>query len=128
MDRRKQKRMRECNTCNKTKKSHKFKNENKKTCLKCETRWWRIFLRLAVQERKLTPIERLANWVGYIGSGFLMISPYLLVFDGLGAYTYIVGALLSTPQVWVSKHWNIVMLNFNLLVGYGIYIYNITTG
>ena len=115
--------MRKCNLCNKSKKEHKFKSSDKKTCLKCETRWWTKLLRLMVKERQLTPVERLANRVGYMGSGFIMVSPYLLVLDGLGAYTYIVGAILSMPQVWVSKHWNIVALNVNLLVGYGIYIY-----
>jgi hypothetical protein len=119
---------RECNVCREEKRDVKFKHAGKKTCIKCETRWWRIFLRLLVKERKLTPIERLANRLGYMGSSFLMLSPYLLPYDGLGAYTYIVGAVLSTPQVWVSKHWNIVMLNLNLLVGYGIYIYKMTTG
>ena len=58
-----------------------------------------------------------------MGSAFIMLSPYLLPYDNIGAYTYIVGAILSIPQVWVSKHWNIVIINFNLLIGYGIYIY-----
>jgi hypothetical protein len=59
-----------------------------------------------------------------MGSAFIMMSPYLLPYDGIGAYTYIVGALLSIPQVWVAKAWNIVFLNFNLLFGYGLYILN----
>lgn len=118
-----QEHMRVCNVCGKTKRDHKFKHEYKKTCLKCETRWWRKLLRILVQERRLTPVERLANRSGYMGSGFLMISPYLLPYDGLGAYTYLIGAALAMPQVWVAKQWNIVALNFNLLIGYGIYIY-----
>ena len=60
-----------------------------------------------------------------MGSGFLMISPYLLPYDGIGAYTYLLGALLSLPQVWIAKQWNIVILNFNLLIGYGIYIFQL---
>ena len=115
--------MRRCNVCGKDKRDIKFKHEYKKTCLKCETIWWRQMLRRMVQERRLTPVERLANRSGYMGSAFLMVSPYLLPYDGLGAYTYLIGALLSLPQVWVAKQWNIVALNFNLLVGYGIYIY-----
>ena len=115
--------MKKCNVCGKEKKDSKFKHENKKTCLKCETRWHMRLLRLMVLERRLTPLERIANRLGYMGSSFLMISPYLLPYDGLGAYTYLAGALLSTPQVWVAKQWNIVALNFNLLVGYGIYIF-----
>ena len=120
--------MRRCNVCGKERPSSKYKHAKKKTCLKCETIWWRQVLRSMVKERQLTPVERLANRSGYMGSAFLMLSPYLLPFDGLGAYTYLVGAILSMPQVWVAKQWNIVALNFNLLVGYGIYIYKMTIG
>jgi len=115
--------VKKCNVCGKEKKDSKFKHENKKTCLKCETRWYMRLLRLMVLERRLTPLERITNRLGYMGSSFLMVSPYLLPYDGLGAYTYLAGALLSTPQVWVAKQWNIVALNFNLIVGYGIYIF-----
>jgi hypothetical protein len=83
----------------------------------------RKLLKALVKDRRLDPVERLANRIGYMGSAFIMLSPYLLPYDNIGAYTYIVGAILSIPQVWVSKHWNIVIINFNLLIGYGIYIY-----
>lgn len=116
--------MRECNVCGKQKKDSKFKHETKKTCLKCETRWWRQILRTMVMERRLTPVERLANRMGYMGSAFIMLSPYLLTYDGVGAYTYLLGAMLSLPQVWIAKQWNIVVVNFNLLIGYGLYIIN----
>lgn len=83
----------------------------------------RKLLKALVKDRRLDPVERLANRLGYMGSAFIMLSPYLLPYDNIGAYTYIIGAILSIPQVWVSKHWNIVIINFNLLIGYGIYIY-----
>jgi hypothetical protein len=83
----------------------------------------RKLLKALVKDRRLDPVERLANRLGYMGSAFIMLSPYLLPYDNIGDYTYIVGAILSIPQVWVSKHWNIVIINFNLLIGYGIYIY-----
>lgn len=83
----------------------------------------RKLLKALVKDRRLDPAERLANRLGYMGSAFIMLSPYLLPYDNIGAYTYIIGAILSIPQVWVSKHWNIVIINFNLLIGYGIYIY-----
>ena len=76
-----------------------------------------------VKERKLTPLERLSNRLGYMGAGFIMISPYLLP-NSIGAITYIVGGILAIPQVWIAKQWNIVIVNFNLLIGYGIYIFN----
>lgn len=112
-----------CNVCGKEKKYTKFKHDDKLTCLKCETRWWRRFLRLLVLERKLTAAERLSNRLGYMGSAFIMMSPYLLPYDNIGAYTYITGALLSLPQVWLSKHWNLVVINLNLLIGYGLYLF-----
>jgi len=76
-----------------------------------------------VVDKKLTPLERLGNRLGYMGTAFIMISPYLLVY-GIGAYTYIIGALLSIPQVWIAKQWNLVTVNVNLLLGYGLYIFN----
>ena len=114
--------MRVCNVCNEEKRDIKFKHEGKKTCLRCETRWWRQILRAMVIERRLTPVERIANRAGYMGSAFIMMSPYLLKYDNLGAYTYVIGALLTIPQVWIAKQWNIVALNINLLIGYGLYI------
>jgi hypothetical protein len=116
--------MRECNVCGRNKRDQKFKHEYKKTCLKCETRWYRQILRVLVKERRLTPVERLGNRLGYMGSAFIMSSPYLLKYDNIGAYTYLAGALLSLPQVWIAKQWNIVIVNFNLLIGYGLYILN----
>ena len=76
-----------------------------------------------VLERKLTPVERMANRLGYMGSAFIMVSPYLLPYDNIGAYTYLVGAILSVPQTITLKAWNIFIINLNLLVGYGIYIW-----
>ena len=117
--------MRKCNICGQKKLNIFFKNNKKKTCRHCEFRWYRSFLRYLVKSRKLSPVERIGNRLGYMGSGFLMISPYLLPYDGIGAYTYLMGALLSLPQVWIAKQWNIVILNFNLLIGYGIYIFQL---
>jgi len=115
--------MRECNVCKKPRKDSKFKNETKLTCSKCEDRPWRKFLRLLVKERQLTPKERLGNRLGYMGTAFIMMSPYLLPYDNIGAYTYIVGAILCTPQVWLAKQWNLVVVNINLLIGYGAYLF-----
>ena len=101
-----------------------FYKKNKKTCRGCERTFANWLLRLLVQSRKLTPIERLGNRLGYMGSAFIMLSPYLLPYDNMGAYTYLIGAVLSLPQVWIAKQWNLVIINFNLLIGYGLYIFN----
>jgi len=76
-----------------------------------------------VINRRLTASERLGNRMGYMGSAFIMMSPYLLPYDNLGAYTYLIGAVLSIPQVFLAKQWNLVIINLNLLVGYGLYLY-----
>ena len=114
--------MRKCNKCHKEKNTSKFRY-GKRTCKKCEYRWYQRFLRALVIQRRLSPIERLANRLGYMGTAFIMMSPYLLKVDNIGAYTYLIGACLSIPQVWVAKQWNIVLLNFNLLIGYGSYLF-----
>ena len=82
------------------------------------------FIKSLVKSRKLTPTERLGNRMGYMGTAFIMMSPYLLPYDNIGAYTYLAGAVLSLPQVWIAKQWNIVAVNINLLVGYGVYLWN----
>ena len=75
----------------------------------------RKFLRSLVKERKLKPVERLGNRLGYMGTGFIMMSPYLLPYDNMGAYTYLAGALLSLPQVWLAKQWNLAFYYFYLI-------------
>ena len=109
--------MRQCNICKKKKNNVKFKHDGKKTCLKCEFRWKKSFLRLLVQDRRLSAKERIANRLGYMGTAFIMISPYLLPYGNIGAVTYIIGGIVSTPQVFVAKQWNLVMVNLNVRVG-----------
>ena len=84
---------------------------------------YRSFLKNLVLDRKLSPVERLGNRMGYMGSAFIMMSPYLLPYDNIGVYTYLIGAVLSIPQVWLAKQWNLVIINMNLLLGYGIYLF-----
>lgn len=81
-------------------------------------------LKKLVKERKLSPLERLSNRLGYMGAGFIMISPYLLP-DSIGAITYIAGGILAIPQVWIAKQWNLVIVNLNVTIGYLIYLYNV---
>ena len=104
--------MKQCNICKKRKKDSKFKHAGKKTCSRCEFRWKKSFLRLLVQDRRLSAKERIANRLGYMGTAFIMMSPYLLPY----------GNIVSTPQVWVAKQWNLVAVNVNVTLGYIIYI------
>ena len=85
----------------------------------------RKILATMVKERKLTPLERISNRLGYMGAAFIMISPYLLPYGRIGAITYIIGGLLATPQVWIAKQWNLVLVNVNVTIGYIIYLYGL---
>ena len=86
------------------------------------------FLSKLVADKTLTPLERLCNRLGYMGTAFLMMSPYLLAYNNVGVYTYLIGGTLSIPQVWLARQWNLVALHTNLLVGYGFYLYVYLTG
>jgi hypothetical protein len=114
--------MKKCNKCSKRLPTTMFRSKEIKTCKRCEFRWYQRFLRVLVKERKLSPIERLSNRLGYMGTGFIMISPHILSYDLLGAYTYVIGGVLSMPQVFVAKQWNLVLVNLNVSIGYLIYI------
>ena len=72
-----------------------------------------------VSSRKLTPVERIANRLGYMGTAFMMMSPHLLP-DSLGVYTYMIAGLISIPQVWIAKQWNLVLVNVNVMIAYSI--------
>ena len=115
--------MRKCNKCDKEKETSKFRY-GKRTCKKCEYRFKQRFLRALVKDRRLTASERIANRLGYMGTAFIMMSPYLLPYGKIGVTTYIIGGIISTPQVFVAKQWNLVAVNINLTIGYLIYLYN----
>jgi hypothetical protein len=83
----------------------------------------RKFLEYLVKQRKLSALERLSNRLGYSAAALIMVSPYLLKYDNIGAYTYIVGGILALPQVWIAKQWNLVIVNLNVTLGYIIYLY-----
>ena len=74
-------------------------------------------LRSLVKERRLTPLERLSNRLGYMGTGFFITAPHLLPQDS-GMVVYILAGLLSLPQVFVAKQWNLVLVNLNVMMAY----------
>jgi hypothetical protein len=77
----------------------------------------KTLLRSLVKERRLTPLERLANRLGYMGTGFFITAPHLLPQDS-GLVVYILAGLLSLPQVFVAKQWNLVLVNLNVMFAY----------
>jgi len=74
-------------------------------------------LKSLVKERRLTPLERLANRLGYMGTGFFITAPHLLP-QSSGMVVYILAGLLSLPQVFVAKQWNLVLVNLNVMFAY----------
>ena len=79
-------------------------------------------LKNLVKDRRLTVNERLSGRLGYMGTAFIMIGPYILSYGNIGAISYIIGGILCTPQVWVAKQWNLVAVNVNVIIGYLFYI------
>jgi len=54
-----------------------------------------------------------------MGTAFMMMSPHLLP-DQMGMVTYIIAGILSIPQVFVAKQWNLVLVNLNVAIAYTI--------
>ena len=66
------------------------------------------WLQYLVRDRKLTPRERLASRIGYMGAGFLIAAQWTIE-----PALYILGFLCVLVQVVVRKQWNLVALNVN---------------
>ena len=111
--------MRKCNKCKHSKPNFLFKNEEKKTCRKCEFKWWHYYLRLMVQDRRLTPTERLGSRIGYMGVGFLIAGQWT-VHPAL----FIIGFICVLVQVSIRKQWNLVALQLNGLIAWTIHFIN----
>ena len=79
----------------------------------------RGLLKALFRQRRLKPHERLANRLGYMGTGFMMTAPHLLP-DPTGVVVYIIAGLISIPQVIVAKQWNLVAVNLNVAIAYSI--------
>tara|TARA_Y100000114_G_C11483720_1_gene196598 strand:- start:94 stop:366 length:273 start_codon:yes stop_codon:yes gene_type:complete len=79
----------------------------------------RSWLKVLVKQRRLKPHERIANRLGYMGTGFMMTAPHLLP-DTIGIIIYIIAGVISIPQVFVAKQWNLVAVNLNVAIAYTI--------
>ena len=73
----------------------------------------RKILRFLVRNRKLTPSERLASRVGYMGAGFLVAAQWTVE-----PVLYIAGFCCVLVQVASRKQWNLVALNINGLIAW----------
>jgi hypothetical protein len=70
-------------------------------------------LEFLVRSRKLTPSERLASRIGYMGAGFLVAAQWTIE-----PMLYIVGFCCVLVQVASRKQWNLVALNINGLAAW----------
>ncbi len=75
------------------------------------------WLRSLVRERKLTPKERLAARVGYLGAGLLIAAQWTVA-----PPLYIAGFICVLIQTSVRKQWNLVLLQINGLVAWIIHL------
>lgn len=73
----------------------------------------RRLLRFLVRNRKLTPGERLASRIGYMGAGFLVAAQWTVE-----PMLYIAGFCCVLVQVASRKQWNLVALNINGLIAW----------
>jgi len=81
--------------------------------MKVKNRW----LRSLVRERKLTPKERLAARIGYLGAGLLIAAQWTVA-----PPLYIAGFICVLIQTAVRKQWNLVILQLNGLIAWMIHL------
>ena len=70
-------------------------------------------LKNLVRQKRLTPQERLASRIGYMGAGFLVAAQWTIE-----PALYIIGFSCVLVQVAQRKQWNLVALNINGLVAW----------
>ena len=79
------------------------------------------WMKSIVRDRRLSPLERLATRVGYMGAGLLMAGQWTLE-----PILFIVGFVCVIIQVSVRRQWNLVALQLNGLVAWTIHFINQT--
>ena len=105
--------MRKCNKCGIKKSNKYFLNYKKKTCKRCEYRFKLRILRWIATRKRLTPLEKMATRIGYMGAGFLVAAQWTVE-----PMLYIVGFICVMVQTAARRQWNLVALNINGLVAW----------
>jgi hypothetical protein len=70
-----------------------------------------------VKRKRLTPWEKIATRIGYMGSGFLIAAQWTIE-----PKLYIAGFILVVIQTSSRKQWNLVALNINGLIAWLIHL------
>ena len=79
---------------------------------------YRPLLRAMVRDKRLTPIERLATRLGYMGAGFLMAGQWTVE-----PILFIMGFICVLVQVTTRRQWNLVVLQLNGLIAWTIHFF-----
>ena len=79
------------------------------------TKW----LKGIVRDRRLSPLERLATRMGYMGTGLLIAGQWTLE-----PVLFIVGFVCVIIQVSVRRQWNLVVLQLNGLIAWTMHFIN----
>ncbi len=80
---------------------------------------WMPLLRAMVRNRRLSPIERLATRIGYMGVGFLIAGQWTI-----NPVLYMMGFSCVLIQVATRRQWNLVLLQLNGLIAWTIHFIN----
>jgi len=80
---------------------------------------WMPLLRAMVRNRRLSPIERLATRMGYMGVGFLIAGQWTI-----NPVLYMMGFSCVLIQVATRRQWNLVLLQLNGLIAWTIHFFN----
>ena len=67
----------------------------------------------------MSPLEKLATRVGYMGTGFLVCGQWTLE-----PILFIIGFICVIVQVSVRRQWNLVVLQLNGLIAWTIHFIN----
>ena len=76
-------------------------------------------LRAMVSRKKLTPAQRMASRIGYMGAGFIIAGQWTLE-----PLLFITGFTCVIVQVLYRKQWNLVALNINGLFAWFKHLIN----
>ena len=71
-------------------------------------------------KKKIQFTDKLA----YMGTGVLLVAPYLVSYQ-IGFILLALGIAMLTPQVYKAKQWNLVLLNISSVIGYTLQIFNV---
>ena len=77
------------------------------------------WMKSIVRDRRLSPLERLATRLGYMGTGLLIAGQWTLE-----PILFIIGFICVIIQVGVRRQWNLVVLQLNGLIAWTMHFIN----